>query len=112
MKRLLLALLISAPAWCQPTLTTISDTLYRADGTKFRGTVSITWQAFNQGAIPVKAGYKEITVGSNGVFSVQLAPNVGATPAGTAYRVKYTLQLGQVREASWTVPASLTALNI
>jgi len=110
--KFLLGLLLASAAWAQLSLTTITDTIYKPDGTKFRGSVYITSQAFNQGAIHVDGVNKEVIVGSNGVFTVQLAPNVGATPTDTAYRVRYQLQNGVVRDASWTVPVSLTPLNI
>lgn len=109
--RFLLGLSLASVAWCQPSLTRITDTIYKSDGTKFNGSITINWQAFNQGAIPVKDGYLSVPV-KNGAFTVQLAPNDIATPTGTTYHVKYVLTQGTAREASWTVPASMTTLNI
>jgi hypothetical protein len=43
---------------------------------------------------------------SNGTFSVQLAPNAGATPAGTVYTVVYQLSDGTVKTEYWSVGTS------
>ena len=49
--RRLLVLLLAATglAQAQPALTTIQDILYRADGTRFSGTMYITWSSFLAG---------------------------------------------------------------
>jgi len=80
-----------------PAMTTISDTVYRADGTPATGTLLISWPAFTTTAgIPVAAGSKSVTIGSSGTVSVALVPNAGATPAGTLYAVVYKLSDGAV----------------
>ena len=38
--------LVSSIALAAPTLTTIQDVLYKADGTRFNGTLTITWNSF------------------------------------------------------------------
>ncbi len=49
--RRLIVLLLAATslAQAQPALTTIQDILYRADGTRFGGTMFITWSSFLAG---------------------------------------------------------------
>jgi ABC-type taurine transport system substrate-binding protein len=93
---ILLALIASALA-DTPAMTTISDTVYRADGTPAAGTLLISWPAFTTGAgIPVAAGSKSVTIGTGGAVSVALVPNSAATPAGTLYSVVYRLSDGAV----------------
>ena len=50
-----------------PALTTISDTVYRADGTAAAGTVLISWPSFQtaQGQA-VTAGNLAVTIGAQG----------------------------------------------
>jgi hypothetical protein len=93
------------PAFAQgPTLTTISDTVYRADGGPAAGTLLISWPPFTTaGGATVAAGNKSVTLGANGSFSAQLAPNAGATPGGTVYTVTYQLTDGTVKTETWSV---------
>jgi hypothetical protein len=77
----------SSPAQ-QPARTTVSDTVYRADGSPASGTVLISWPAFTTAdAKPVAAGTLSVALGTGGTFSIQLAPNAGAIPDGTFYKV-------------------------
>ncbi len=100
-------LLCASVALGAPTLVTVSQTLYRADGTPYHGYVSIAWQAFDAASGDhVPAGTKQVNLDVNGLLSVQLVANVGATPTGTRYTVSYRLDNGQPRNVSWTVPAS------
>lgn len=90
-----------------PTLTTVADTVYRADGSPAAGTLLISWPAFTAaGGATVAAGNNHVTLGANGSFSAQLAPNVGATPAGTVYSVTYQLTDGTVKTENWSVGAT------
>ncbi|MGB8013575.1 MAG: hypothetical protein WCF68_18330 [Terriglobales bacterium] len=90
-----------------PGLTTISDTVYRADGTAAAGTVLIAWPSFETAAgDAVAAGNLSVTIGPAGAFSAQLVPNVGASPAGTYYVVLFQLDDGTVRREYWSVPAT------
>jgi hypothetical protein len=75
-----------------PTLCQISDTVYRADGKPAQGTVVILWPEFTTAAgEPIAAGSLTVQLGQQGQFNAALAPNSGATPAGTYYRVTYKL---------------------
>jgi hypothetical protein len=90
-----------------PALTTISDTVYRADGTGASGTALISWPSFQTaGGDAVAAGNLSVTIGPLGAFTVQLVPNVGASPAGTYYVVVFQLDDGTVRTEYWAVPAT------
>ncbi len=94
------------------TLCQISDTVYRADGSSAQGDVVILWSAFTTAAgQPVAAGNLTVTLGSGGLFNASLAPNSGATPAGTYYRVTYKLDDGSTASEYWTVP-NLTTTTI
>ncbi len=105
---LLIALMLSTTLWAQgPALTTISDTVYRADGTAASGTVLISWPSFQTAeGDAVAAGKLPVTIGPGGTFSAQLVPNVGASPAGTYYVVVFQLDDGTVRTEYWAVPAT------
>lgn len=101
----ILLLVASSSAFAQtPSLTTISDTVYRADGGRASGTLLISWPAFTTAdGATVAAGNLSVTLGANGSFSAQLAPNSGATPAGTFYTVTYQLTDGTVKTENWAV---------
>ena len=65
----------------------------------------IVWSAFTTAAgQPVAAGNLTVTLGSSGQFNASLAPNSGATPAGTYYRVTYKLDDGSTASEYWSVP--------
>jgi hypothetical protein len=73
-----------------PALTTVSDIVYRADGSPASGTLLISWPAFTTAnGHTVAAGNISVALGSNGSVTVQLAHNAGATPSGTTYLVTY-----------------------
>ncbi|MCI0355268.1 MAG: hypothetical protein L0099_09560, partial [Acidobacteria bacterium] len=88
-----------------PATTTISDVVYRADGTPAGGTLLITWPAFaTSSGKAVAAGQKSVTIGAGGAVSVALVANEGATPSGTYYKVVYKLDDGSTSEELWSVP--------
>jgi hypothetical protein len=101
---------VLASAWLHaqaPPLTTISDTVYRADGTPAGGTLLISWPEFSTASgQAVAAGNKSIVLGAGGALSVQLVANTGVTPAGTFYSVVYQLDDGTVKTEFWTVPTT------
>ena len=87
------------------TLCQITDTVYRANGSPAQGDVVLLWNAFTTAAgQPVAAGNLTVTLGANGQFSAALAPNAGATPAGSYYRVTYKLDDGSTSSEFWSVP--------
>ena len=102
--RVLVALAVSAQTL--PT-TTISDTVYRADGTPAGGTLLISWPEFTTAANEaVAAGNTSVTLGTGGALSVGLVPNANATPANTVYTVVYQLDDGTVKTEYWIVPTN------
>jgi hypothetical protein len=99
-------------AFAQTGLTTIQDTLFRADGTRFSGTLTIQWSTFdatNIGTIVQQS--KSVTV-TNGNLLVELVPNAGAAAPANVYTVHYQSDGNQQFTESWTVPASTTALTV
>ena len=87
-----------------PALTTVNDTVYRADGSPAAGTLLISWPAFTTAdGYAVAAGTKSVALLQGGAFSAQLAPNVGSTPTGIVYTVVYQLSDGTVKSEYWVV---------
>jgi hypothetical protein len=102
-----LALPHSLPAFDGLTLCEVSDVVYRADGSPAQGTVVILWSAFTTAAgQPIAAGSLTVDLGPQGQFNAGLAPNSGATPAGSYYRVTYKLNDGSTSQEIWSVPAT------
>lgn len=90
-------------------VTQISGIVYRADGNTAKGTVLIAWPGFTtaNGDV-IAAGSLSVQLGEDGSFAAGLAPNTGATPTGTYYRVVYQLDDGANpnKEEYWMVPAT------
>jgi hypothetical protein len=112
-KRAVVAVVLAcAPAaLAAPALSTIQDTLYRADGTRFNGTVTITWNNFvtgDQSAIGAQGITAQIL---NGALRVQLAPTTTATP-GASYSVVYNSQGRYAFGETWAVPPSTSVLRL
>jgi hypothetical protein len=100
-------LMIGATLVCrgQVTTTAVQDTVYHADGTLATGTILVSWPAFaTVTGNTVAAGNLNVTIGSNGQVTMNLAPNVGATPAGTYYTAVYHLNDGTVSKEYWNIP--------
>jgi baseplate protein BppL len=86
--------------------TTVTDTVYLADGTPAAGNLIISWPAFvTGGGTAVAAGTTNVALGTKGSLSVELVPNAGATPAGVYYSVVYQIGPGQVKTEYWVVPS-------
>jgi hypothetical protein len=94
-----------------PPLTTISDTLFNADGSFFNGVVVISWPSFEASDTSnVAAEILNVPV-SNGVLFVQLIPTTNADTAAV-YTVQYnSLGVTQFTEA-WAVPPSAIPLRV
>jgi hypothetical protein len=106
-----LVLAAAGLAVAQPALTTIQDTLYRADGSRFTGTVYINWTSFQSG------GGSNIATSSltlrivNGTLKVQLVPTTTAT-AGAQYNVRYNSRGINDFTEVWAVPPSTVTLRV
>ncbi len=94
------------PSAGQIVTTTVQDTVYLANGNVASGTVIVSWPSFSTAANgTVAAGSVTTTIGADGFLSLNLTPNVGATPAGTYYTAVYHLSDGSVSKEFWLVPA-------
>jgi hypothetical protein len=98
-------------AAAQPALSTVQDILYRADGTRYNGTMFITWSSFLAGdASNIATANLRVPI-VNGVLSVQLVPTTTAS-AGAQYNVTYNSNgVNQFTEV-WAVPPSTVSLRI
>ncbi|MDE3202396.1 MAG: hypothetical protein KGN79_15910, partial [Acidobacteriota bacterium] len=92
------------------TTTTVQGTVYLANGAPASGTLQLSWPAFNPaGGAAVAAGQTTVTIGADGFFSVNLAPNLGAAPAGLFYTAIYHLSDGTTSTEYWVVPEAAQA---
>jgi hypothetical protein len=100
----------AVPAFAaSPILCQVTDTVYRADGKPAQGTVTILWSSFTTAdEQPVAGGSLTVQLGQQGQFTAGLAPNTGASPAGSYYRVTYKLSDGSTNSEYWVVPAAPT----
>jgi len=86
-------------------MTTVSDVVYRADGSAAAGTMLISWPAFSTAdGKPVAAGTMSVAIGNSGSVNLALSPNEGASPSGTYYKVVLKLNDGTTSTEYWTVP--------
>jgi hypothetical protein len=95
----------------QPSLTTIQDILYRADGTRFSGTVDIAWKSFQSGNstfIPQQAVRIDIV---NGVLRTRLVPTTNASP-GANYEASFSSQGRFLFKETWAVPPTASILRV
>lgn len=100
-----------ALAWSAPALTTIQDVLYKADGTRFNGTVYITWNSFQAGDTSQIATQQVTVQVVDGVLRVQLVPTTDASP-GANYSVSYNSKGKFQFSETWAVPPSNTTLRV
>jgi hypothetical protein len=110
-RRMFLATVCLASAWAAtPQLTTIQDVLYKADGSRFSGILTISWGSF-QSADSANIVMQSVTVRViNGILRVQLVPS--ATAPAAYYTVVYNSD-GRVQfQETWSVPASSTPLKV
>jgi len=104
-------LLVASSAFGAPPLTTIRDVLYKADGTRFNGLVTIAWSSFlapDQSSIPTQLLTVNVV---NGNLLVQLVPNTETDPV-VYYSVTYNSDGNNQFSEQWAVPPSSQALRI
>ncbi|HEV2326510.1 MAG TPA: hypothetical protein VGS10_21405 [Terracidiphilus sp.] len=90
--------------------TTVQGTVYLANGQPAGGTLEVSWPTFSTAAGQlIAAGKTTVTVGADGFVSVNLTPNVGATPAGEYYTATFYKSDGTVSTQYWVVPAAAQA---
>jgi hypothetical protein len=108
---LLAGALLGTPLLSAPPLTTVQDVLYRADGTRFNGTLQINWNSF-EASDTSNVTMQSLTVRVvEGGLHVQLVPNAGAGP-NAYYTVRYNSD-GKVQfQETWAVPQSPTPLRV
>jgi|SRR5665213_124213 len=95
----------------QPALTAIQDVLYRADGTRFTGTMFIRYDSFLAGDTSNIATANLTLPIVNGVLRVQLVPTTTAS-AGAQYNITYNSQgIDQFTEI-WAVPPSTIPVHV
>lgn len=110
-RRLFLAAVSLASAWAAtPQLTTIQDVLYKADGTRFNGVLTITWNSF-QSADSADIVTQSIAVKVvSGNLHVQLVPS--PTSPASYYTVVYNSD-GRVQfQETWSVPSSSQPVRV
>jgi hypothetical protein len=75
--------------------TTVQGTVYLANGQPGSGTLHVSWPAFTTAnGLAVAADSATVPIGRDGFLSVNLAPNLGATPAGLFYTVVFYMSDG------------------
>jgi hypothetical protein len=111
LRLLFAAVWLASSALAGPPLTTIQDVLYKADGTRFNGTVTISWtgfQAMDNSTIATQSVTVKIVDGN---LRVQLVPTTTSTPT-TYYSAKYNSN-GRIQfEETWSVPSSAQPLHV
>jgi hypothetical protein len=90
--------------------TTVQGTVYLANGQVGSGTLNVSWPTFTtaNGQV-IAAGQLMVTIPQDGFMSVNLTPNVGATPAGLFYTAIYQMSDGMTSTQYWVVPAAAQA---
>src|SRR4029077_16126529 len=99
----LAAVCMATSLFAGPPLTTIQDVLYKADGTRFNGTLAIacsSLQAADNSAIATQRTTVKVVDGS---LRVQLVPTTGSTPP-VVYSVTYNSDGGVQFQETWAVP--------
>jgi len=104
-------MLLAVATLAQPPLTTIQDVIYKADGTRFNGQLTISWSSFeaaDQSAIATQMLTVKVM---DGALRVKLVPNTTATPQ-SYYAVVYNSD-GKVQfSETWAVPPSTQPLRV
>ena len=90
--------------------TTVQGTVYLANGQPGMGTLVLSWPSFTTASGQlVAADSTTVTIAPDGFVSVNLAPNLGATPAGLYYTAVYYLSDGTTSTQYWVIPSGAQA---
>jgi len=91
--------------------TTVQGTVYLANGQPGTGTLVLSWPSFTTASGQlVAADSTTAAIAPDGFLSVNLAPNLGATPAGQYYTAVYYMSDGSTNTQYWVVPAGARRL--
>jgi hypothetical protein len=105
------AMALSSKLGATPPLTTISDTLFNADGTLFNGVLVISWPSFEASDTSNVAASSQTVTINNGILYVSLVPTTNANTAAV-----YTVQFNSfgVTEytETWAVAPSSIPLRV
>ncbi|MEZ5400732.1 MAG: hypothetical protein R2729_13755 [Bryobacteraceae bacterium] len=94
-----------------PPLTTIRDTIYKADGSRFTGTVIIEWRSFDASDTSFIGRHRLQTDVVDGLLNIKLVPTT--TAASTAwYQVRYVSNGSLQFYEAWAVSPSGTPLRV
>ena len=93
-------------------MTRVQDTLFNADGSTAKGSVTIEWKGFtaSDGSTITTNSLKIRIV--QGVLLTDLVPNENSTPTGTTYKVTYLFNNGTRFVENWVVPESATPVTV
>lgn len=94
----------------QPTLTTVQDTIYLADGKSFNGLLLIDWRSFDTANGTVIGQSSKVVQVLNGFLRVQLAPTTANNT--TYYSVKYVSRGVVLFSEVWSVPVTGATLRL
>ena len=90
--------------------TTVLGTVYLANGSPGSGTLQVSWPAFTTASNQaIAAGKLTVEIGADGFVSVNLAPNLGSSPAGLFYTAIYHMSDGTTSTEYWVIPAAAQA---
>jgi hypothetical protein len=90
--------------------TTVQGTVYLANGQAGSGTLHLSWPAFTTAnGQAVAADSMTVAIAADGFVSVNLAPNLGATPAGLYYTAVFYMSDGTTSTQYWVVPSAAQA---
>ena len=93
-----------------PSTTTVTGTVYLANGLPGAGTLVLSWPSFTTAAGQlVVADSTTVTIPSDGFVSVNLVANQGSTPAGEYYTAVFYMSDGSTHTQYWVVPAAASA---
>lgn len=113
-KKLAALFLLAASAVAAQVTTTVSDTLVQPGGGPVSGTMTFTnaMTMVSSDGFSIPAGQQSTaTIQPNGSFTIQLIPNIGASPYNSFYYVDYSTPTQHIRE-QWVVPLSVSAVNL
>ena len=107
----LIAAFAASAGLASPPLTTIQDVIYKADGTRFSGTLNISWGGFEADDTSVVANQTLTVKVVDGNLRVRLVPTPSTDPA-VYYSVVYNSD-GRVQfNETWAVPSSSLPLRL